>query len=166
VNFVGDVGKIVKNPEGSRTPYSRTSDAGAYANFWNPENYWPCQQPPWGQMVAINVNTGDIAWRVPLGIVDDLEAKGVHDTGTVNMGGSVATAGGLVFIAATNDRHFRAFDSKTGNVLWDTKMEYGGYASPLTYQGKNGKQYVVIVAAGSGYYDRTAGDTVIAYALP
>ncbi|HEY1947659.1 MAG TPA: pyrroloquinoline quinone-dependent dehydrogenase [Bryobacteraceae bacterium] len=166
VNYVGDVGKVIKNPEGSRTPYSRTSEAGPYANFWNPDNYWPCQQPPWGQMVAINVNTGDIAWRVPLGVVDELEAKGIHDTGTVNMGGSVATAGGLVFIAATNDRHFRAFDSKTGKVLWDTKMETGGYASPLTYQAKNGKQYVVIVAAGSGYYDHTAGDSVIAYALP
>jgi quinoprotein glucose dehydrogenase len=166
VSEVGDVGMVVKNPEGSRTPYSRTAEGGPYANFWNPENYWPCQQPPWGEMVAIDVNTGDIAWKVPLGVVDELEALGIHGTGTVNMGGSVATAGGLVFIAATNDRHFRAFESKTGKVLWDTKLESGAYASPLTYRGKNGKQYVVIVAAGGGYYDHAGGDGVIAFALP
>ena len=102
----------------------------------------------------------------PLGVIPELDAKGIHNTGTVNMGGSVATAGGLVFIAATNDRHFRAFDSKTGKVVWDVEMEAGGYASPATYQGKDGKQYVVIVAAGGGYYDKQGGDAVIAYALP
>jgi len=166
VNMLGDVGHVVKNPEGSRTPYSRTAEGGPYANFWNPDNYWPCQQPPWGQMVAINVNTGDIAWRVPLGVVDELDARGIHNTGTVNMGGSVATAGGLVFIAATNDRHFRAFESKTGKVVWDVKLESGAYASPLTFEGKDGKQYVAIVAAGGGYYDRVGGDSVIAFRLP
>ena len=117
-------------------------------------------------MVAINVNTGEYAWRVPLGIVEELEAKGVKNTGTMNMGGSFATAGGLVFIAATNDRHFRAFESKTGKVLWDVKMEAGAYATPITYQGKDGKQYVAIIAAGGGYYDKQPGDSVIAFALP
>ncbi len=117
-------------------------------------------------MVAINVNTGEYAWRVPLGIVPELEAKGVHNTGTMNMGGSAATAGGLVFIGATNDRHFRAFDSKSGKVLWDKQLEAGAYASPIVYQGKDGKEYVAIVAAGGGYYDRQNGDSVIAFALP
>lgn len=156
---LADWGKLSKNAAGTYTK-------AGFSRFWNPDNYWPCQAPPWGEMVAINVSTGDYAWRVPLGVIDELDAKGIHNTGTMNMGGSTATAGGLVFIAATNDRHFRAFDSKTGKVVWDVQMEAGGYASPATYMGKDGKQYVVIVAAGGGYYDRQAGDSVIAYALP
>ena len=163
---LGDLGRVAKNPEGARTPYSRTAAGGTYAHFWNPDTYWPCQQPPWGQMVAINVNTGDVAWRVPLGVIEELEAKGIHGTGAMNMGGSITTAGGVLFIGATNDRHFRAFESKTGKVLWDTKLEYGAYDTPLTYQGKDGKQYIVIVAAGGGYYDHVPGDSVIGFALP
>ena len=159
---LADVGKVQKSPEGSKTVYNRNG----YGRFWNPDNYWPCQAPPWAEMVAINVNTGEYAWRVPFGIVPELEEKGVHNTGTMNMGGSAATAGGLVFIGATNDRHFRAFDSKSGKVLWDKQLEAGAYASPIVYQGKDGKEYVAIVAAGGGYYDRQNGDSVIAFALP
>jgi len=117
-------------------------------------------------MVALDVNTGEYVWRVPLGMVEELEEKGVKGTGTMNIGGSFATAGGLVFIAATNDRHFRAFESKTGKVLWDVKLEAGAYATPVTYLGTNGKQYVALIAAGGGYYDRLPGDSVIAFALP
>ena len=109
--------------------------------------------------------TGEYAWRVPLGIVPELEAKGIHNTGTMNIGGS-ATTSGLVFIGATNDRHFRAFDAKNGKVLWDVELETGAYASPAIYQGKNGKEYVVIVADGGGYYDKLGGDSVIAFTLP
>jgi glucose dehydrogenase len=156
---LADVGKLGKNASGT---YVRDG----YGRFWDGEKYWPCQAPPWGEMVAINVNTGEYAWRVPLGVVEELEAKGVKNTGTMNMGGSVSTAGGLVFIAATNDRRFRAFDAKTGKVVWETQLEAGGYASPITYQGKDGKQYVVIVATGGGYYDRKTGDSVIGFALP
>jgi quinoprotein glucose dehydrogenase len=159
---LGDTGKMSKGAPGAANAYSRNG----FSRFWNGDKYWPCQAPPWGEMVAINVNTGEYAWRVPLGVIEELDAKGVHNTGTMNMGGSVSTAGGLVFIAATNDRRFRAFDAKTGKVLWETQLEAGGYASPLTYQGKDGKQYVVIVAAGGGYYDRMTGDSVIAFALP
>ena len=162
VLYLADVAKMIQPTGTNVAPWIRNS----FSRFWNPENYWPCQAPPWGQMVAIDVNTGEYAWRVPLGIVEELEAKGVKDTGTMNMGGSFATAGGLVFIAATNDRHFRAFESKTGKVLWDVKMEAGAYATPITYQGKDGKQYVAIIAAGGGYYDRQPGDSVIAFALP
>ncbi len=157
---------MVKAPAGSPLTYSRTSPWGNYGRFWNGDKYWPCQAPPWGEMLAINVNTGDLAWKVPLGVIEELDAKGVHDTGTMNMGGSIATAGGLVFIAATNDRRFRAFESKTGKVLWETTLPAGGYATPATYQGADGKQYVVIVAAGGGYYDRMTGDSVVAFALP
>jgi quinoprotein glucose dehydrogenase len=84
----------------------------------------------------------------------------------MNMGGSITTAGGLLFISATTDHHFRAFESKTGKIIWDVKLEAGAYVTPLTYLGKNGKQYVAIVATGGGYYDRTGGDIVAAYALP
>ena len=117
-------------------------------------------------MVALNVDTGKYAWRVPLGTIAELDAKGVHGTGSMNMGGSLATAAGLVFIAATPDHHFRAFDSRTGKILWDVEMEAGAYDAPMTYKGKDGRQYVVIVATGGGYYDKTAGDSVAAYALP
>jgi glucose dehydrogenase len=165
VNELGDVGMVIKNREGSSTPYSRTAAGGSYAHFWNPDNYWPCQQPPWGEMVAIDVNTGDLVWKVPLGTIEELDAKGVRNTGTMNMGGSVATAGNLLFIGATNDRHFRAFQSTTGRLLWDIKLEAGAYATPLTYKGRSGKQYVVIVAAGLGDYDDVGGDSVIAFAL-
>jgi quinoprotein glucose dehydrogenase len=159
---LADTGKLVKQAEGAPEAYQRNG----FGRFWDGQKYWPCQAPPWGEMVAINVNTGDYVWRVPLGVIPELDAAGVHNTGTMNMGGSLTTAGGLVFIAATNDRHFRAFDEKTGKVVWDTQLEAGGYASPVTYLGKDGRQYVVIVAAGGGYYDRQQGDSVIAFALP
>jgi len=98
--------------------------------------------------MAVNGNTGDIVWRVPLGTTDELEAKGVHNTGAFGQGGSIATAGGLVFIAGTNDKRFRAFDSRTGKLLWESKLDAEGHTNPMTYQGRNGKQYVVIVSSG------------------
>lgn len=163
---LADVAKTAKAEPGADPPYDRTSPWGTYARFWNNDKFWPCQQPPWGQFWAVNVNTGEIAWKVPLGTVDELEAKGIHGTGTLNFGGSITTAGGLVLIAATDDQRFRAFDARTGRVLWDVKLETGSYAVPITYKGKNGKQYVVTVATGGSYYDHTAGDSVIAFALP
>lgn len=159
---LADIGKVEKRPEGSPVAYSRLG----YARFWNADKFWPCQAPPWGEMVAVNVNTGDIAWKVPFGIIEELESQGIHGTGAPNIGGSIATAGGLVFIGATNDHRFRAFDAKTGKVVWETKLESGAYATPITYRGKDGKQYIVVSAAGGSYYDRTSGDSVIAFALP
>ena len=108
----------------------------------------PCQQPPWAHLLAVNANTGDIAWTVPLGTSDELEAKGMHNTGAFGQGGSIATAGGIVFIAGTNDARFRAFDSRTGKLLWETKLDSEGHTNPMTFMGKNGKQYVVIVSSG------------------
>ncbi len=163
---LGQIGRVVKQPEESRMPYSRTSKFGPFGRFWNPDNFWPCQQPPWGQLQAINTNTGEIAWSVTLGITDELEAKGVHNTGALSLGGPISTAGGLTFIAATNDSRFRAFDSRTGKQLWVTKLDAGGHATPITYQGRNGKQYVLIVATGSNFFDRSTADTVVAFALP
>ncbi len=166
VSNIADVGKIAKNPRGNDPPYVRTSPWGVYARYWEEQKFWPCQPGPWGQLMAINVNTGDVAWQEPFGVIPELEAKGVTGTGSLSYGGTIATAGGLIFIAATDDQHFRAFESKTGKVLWDIKMDTGAYVVPMTYKAKNGKQYVLIVDTGGSYYDRTAGDSVIAWALP
>ena len=159
---LADTGSDTPAPAGSPLPYQRIG----YDRFWDGEKFWPCQQPPWGQLVALNVDTGEYVWRIPFGTIPELDAKGVHNTGSMNLGGSITTAGGLLFIAATNDHHMHAFESKTGKLLWDVEMETGAYAAPITYKGRDGKQYVVVVATGGGYYDRTAGDSVAAYALP
>jgi glucose dehydrogenase len=141
----------------------------AYARFWDDKKY-PCQQPPWGELVAVDANTGDIAWKVTLGVYEELIAKGIPPTGTPNLGGPIATASGLVFIGATKDNRFRAFDAKTGKELWYAKLENTPAATPMTFMGKNGKQYVVVAAGGPGDTDR--GGTVdlpqklIAFALP
>jgi quinoprotein glucose dehydrogenase len=112
------------------------------------------------------VNTGDIAWQTVLGITEELPEE-KQRTGRPNLGGSIATAGGLVFIGATDDSRFRAFESKTGKELWATKIDASAHTAPITYQGKDGKQYVVVTAAGGGFLsDRSSADTVIAFALP
>jgi quinoprotein glucose dehydrogenase len=163
---LGDVGRLAYEGKGVDPLYQRTSPWGMYARFWNNEKFWPCQKPPWGQLWAINVNTGNVAWKKPFGRIKELEAKGVYTTGALNFGGSIATAGDLVFIAATDDQMFRAFDARTGEVLWWTKLETGSYTVPMTYRAKNGRQYVVLVATGGSFYDPTGGDSVIAFALP
>ena len=117
-------------------------------NFWDGRKGWPCQQPPWGELVAVNAGTGDIAWRAPLGSFEELDALGVPPTGTLNRGGPIATAGGLIFIAASQDARFRAFDARTGKVLWVADLTENGRAVPITYLGKRGKQYVAIMAGG------------------
>jgi quinoprotein glucose dehydrogenase len=138
--------------DSSQMPFVRRT-VGAITN---PATGWPCQSPPWGELFAINVNTGDVAWRVPFGRVDSLEALGVMNTGSYNIGGSVATGGGLLFIGASNDQRFHAYESKTGKLLWETKLAANAYSNPITYLGRNGKQYVVI----------NANDTLVAFALP
>jgi glucose dehydrogenase len=134
--------------------------------FWD-ENQWPCQQPPWGKLVAVDVNSGRLTWDVPLGVVEELAAKGVTGTGAPNLGGSIVTAGGLVFIGGSNDKRFRAFDAATGRVLWEAKLEGSGHATPVTYRGRRaGRQFVVIAAGGGGYLSRHSADAVVAFALP
>lgn len=129
----------------------------------DPEGY-PGSKPPWGTLNAINLDTGKIDWRVPLGEYPELKKRGIAPTGTMNFGGSVATAGGLLFIAATADEMFRAFDKETGEVLWETKLPFAGYATPATYM-MDGRQYVVIAASGGGHNGTPLGDTWIAFAL-
>ncbi len=163
---LGAIGQMVKNPEGSRTPWSRTSPLGPTARFWQPETRWPCQQTPWGRLFAVNVNTGEIVWQSVLGVSDGLP-EDKQKTGRPNLGGSIATASGLIFIGATDDSRFRAFDSKTGKELWVAKLDASAHSAPITFQGKDGKQYVVITATGGGFLaDPSTADTVIAFALP
>jgi quinoprotein glucose dehydrogenase len=122
----------------------------------------PCFRPPWATLTAVNANTGDIAWQSPLGM-DDRMPEGKKNVGSAGSGGPIVTAGGLVFITATNDRKFRAFDSKTGKELWAAPLDLNSTAVPMTYQGKDGKQYVAVVVANG-----TAGPNqrLVVYALP
>jgi quinoprotein glucose dehydrogenase len=135
--------------------------------FWDAARYWPCQQPPWGELSAVNVHTGEIAWRVPLGRFEALEKLGIHDAGTPNIGGSIATAGGLVFIGATLDNKFRAFDAKSGRELWSTDVGAAAHSVPITFQGRDGRQYVAVMVSGGGFLgDPTIPATLNVYALP
>src|SRR5437870_7946624 len=118
---------------------------------------------PWGTLNAVDVNKGEIVWKVALGRVDELKTT----TGTPNLGGSIVTAGGVVFIGATTDSRFRAFDARTGEQLWVSDLEASAHATPITYLGKkSGKQFVVIAAGGGGYFRGKVSDTLAAFSLP
>ena len=167
VSEVGAVGLMKPQPENLEAPYVRSSKWGNYARFWD-DHHYPCQKPPWGDLNAIDLKTGEIAWKVPLGVMDDLEARGIPKTGTYNLGGSIATAGGLVFIGGTVDHRFRAFDARTGKELWVDKLESNAHATPMTYLGKKTKKQFVVVAVGPGGFfnpDTTAPTVLAAYAL-
>lgn len=137
-----------------------------YRKFLDPEGY-PAIAPPWGTLSAINLNTGEYAWKIPFGEYPELAAKGMTDTGSESYGGPVVTAGGLVFIAATNyDQKFRAFDKTTGKLLWETTLPFSANATPAVYSA-GGRQFVVICAEGSkGRQNDPKGGKYIAFALP
>lgn len=124
---------------------------------------YPLVNPPWGTLSAVDMNTGSIKWQVPLGEFKELSEKGIPQTGTENYGGPIVTAGGLLFIGASKDEYFRAFDKETGEELWKYKLPAGGYATPSTYM-VNGKQYVVI-ACGGGKMGTPSGDKYLAFSL-
>jgi quinoprotein glucose dehydrogenase len=135
-----------------------------YNRFLDPDGY-PAVEPPWGTLTAIDLNKGTIAWQIPLGEHPELAAKGMKDTGSWNYGGPLVTAGGVVFIGATNyDRKFRAFDRETGKLLWEAVLPFAGNATPATYEA-SGRQFVVI-AAGGGKRGAPSGGTYVAFALP
>lgn len=180
VNEVGTIGWIEKTADGSLTPYDKNSIYG-----WGPaprfeavirdargrvdrDKTWPCQKPPWSNLIAVNASTGEFAWKVPLGLTDELpEAK--RKTGRLGLGGPIVTAGGLVFIGAAGDHRFRAFDSKNGNELWVTKLDYNAMSVPMTFTAKNGKQYVAISEGGGvdiGGGDDNNNESLQVFALP
>lgn len=134
-----------------------------YHKFLNSEGY-PAISPPWGTLTAIDLNTGKHKWQIPLGEFKELTEKGIPPTGTENYGGPVVTKSGLLFIAATKDGMFRAFDKTTGKLVWQTELPAAGYATPATYE-INGKQYIVIAAGGTKLGTKK-GDSYVAFALP
>lgn len=140
---------------------------GGSPRFWDIEKKWPCNQPPWGELYAINARTGDIAWKVPFGSFPELEKLGIHDAGTPNIGGVTATAGGVLFAAGTADSKMRAFDSRNGKELWSAQFETGAHAVPITYQGRSSKQYVAVMVSGGGFIGLPViPATLMVYALP
>jgi quinoprotein glucose dehydrogenase len=139
-------------------PYTITG----YNKFLSKEGY-PAINPPWGTLSAINLNTGAIAWKIPLGDYPVFKAKGIA-TGTENYGGPVVTRGGLVFIAASRDGKLRVFNKMSGKLLWETDLPAPGFATPAVYR-LNGREFVVI-ACGGGKLGTQSGDSYIAFALP
>ena len=140
-------------------PYTHTG-----YNRWLDTNGYPAVKPPWGTLNAIDLNSGEYLWRVPLGEIAELTARGLAPTGTENYGGPVVTAGGLVFIAASRDEMIRAYDQENGRILWQSKLPAGGYATPATCLA-HGRQYLLI-ACGGGKMGTKSGDAYVAFALP
>ena len=162
-NNLPNVITLVEAKAGKTWRYGPYRHVG-YVQIRDHEGY-PGIKPPWGLLNAINLNTGQFAWRMPLGEYVELTARGVAQTGTENLGGTIVTAGGLVIIAATKDERIHAFDKQTGKLLWEHPLPAGGYATPSTYM-VNGRQYVVIAAGGAGKMETKAGDAFVAFALP
>jgi len=160
----GQVFKMIKAAPGSKMTYVPRGIPNG--RFWD-SNQYPCQKPPWGTLTSIDLNTGEIRWQVSLGFIEELVKRGIPPTGTSNLGGSIVTAGGLVFIAATNDQCFRAFDKDSGKELWTARLEASGHATPMTFRGATtGKQFVVIAAGGGNKYNKVFSDALVAFALP
>ncbi len=158
-NFSGSPNDTTENGD------NKVRFASSGYNQFRDEQGYPAIRPPWGTLNAIDLNEGKILWQKPLGEFPELTAKGIPPTGTQNFGGSLVTAGGLVFIGATADEKFRAFDKQTGEVLWEYQLPFGGYATPATYE-VNGIQYVVIAAGGGGKVGTGSGDVYVAFRLP
>ena len=165
VAFLWEEGKQVQvNAENlsfaNAIPYIATGH-----NVFRDAEGFPVNQRPWGTLSAIDLDRGEIRWQAPLGTYPELEKRGLGMTGTFNMGGPLVTAGGLVFIAATMDERFRAFDTESGEILWEFQMDAGGYATPATFA-VDGKQYVVIAAGGGGKPETRPGNAYYCFALP
>ncbi len=157
LNSLASPQQMEKQPDGS------WGMKGGYAYYLDPESGKPCHRPPWGELVAVNVDTGDVAWRQVLGSNEDPVLK---DAGELSAGGPITTASGLTFIGATRDSMLRAFETKTGKLLWSAKLPASNYGTPITYQVQGGRQMVATVATGGFAFQPATGDEVVAYALP
>jgi len=163
---------MVATPAGPAPAWDAEYRFTGHHKFLDPDGY-PAIAPPWGTLNAIDLNTGEYAWKIPLGEYPELAEKGLKNTGSENYGGPVVTAGGLVFIGATNyDKKFRAFDKKTGKLLWETTLPFAANATPATYE-INGRQFIVIAASGGGVLHNQRntrapqqGARYVAFALP
>jgi quinoprotein glucose dehydrogenase len=158
----GEEKEVITSSPGSPLEQAYTTDG--YNKFLDPDGY-PAIAPPWGTLSAISLDTGNYAWKIPFGEFPELTVKGVAPTGTENYGGPLITRSGLLFIGATNhDRKFRAYDKKTGKLLWESTLPFAGNATPSTYEIK-GKQYIVI-GAGGGKSGAPSGGVYVCFALP
>jgi glucose dehydrogenase len=159
-------GPYIRGHAGGPGPYGRFAARAGVDAQGRSLGTWPCQKPPWGQLNAVDANTGEIAWQATVGITAGLPPAKQH-TGRPGLPGPTVTAGGLVFLGATDDARFRAFDSKTGKELWTQPLAYSGNANPISYRGSDGKQYIAIMAAGAAASDAPPdGQALVAFALP
>ena len=157
-NQLGSVEQLKKAADGTWSVSS--------TKFLDPVTRSPCQKGPWGELIALDVNTGDIAWRSVLGVTASFP-EGKQLTGRPANGGPTVTAGGVTFIAGTDDQRFRAFDTRSGKEIWTYKLQYSAHATPISYEGADGRQYVAIVATGGSYLNSpSGGDSVLVFALP
>ena len=158
---LGQVTELV--PSTGPLAYERGPTSG---RFMQQATRLPCQKPPWGQLHAIDTATGLVRWQATLGVSDNLPID-KQDTGRPNVGGPIVTAGGLVFIGATDDNRFRAFDARSGRLLWSHTLEASAHATPISYRGADGRQYVAVTATGGSFLDSpVTADTLVAFALP
>jgi len=159
--------KVAADKEDGSYGSQRGTPYGMLRRFLQSPSDLPCSAPPWGTLTAVDMAAGTIRWQVPLGTMENF--GGVHQgipPGSINLGGAIATAGGLVFVAGTTDPHIRAFDSTTGKLLWETELPASGHATPMTYQ-SGGKQYIVIAAGGhQAIPEEHLGDALVAFTLP
>ncbi len=152
---VGTMAWVEEDPEADPTTYVlRVARPFSFAVRIGDQS-WPCQKPPWGQMTAVDADTGEVAWQRPVGVTEGLPVE-KRETGRPGRASAIVTAGGLAFVAATDDRRFRALDAATGDELWSTELPHHGNANPLTYLGSDGRQYVAIAAT----------ENVLAFRLP
>jgi quinoprotein glucose dehydrogenase len=157
----GEIVQVDSKTAGTQSPNDLKYSTDGYNKFLDPDGY-PAVAPPWGTLNAISLNTGDYAWKIPFG---EIPASGLKNTGSENYGGGIVTAGGVLFIGATNhDRKMHVYDKKTGKLLWEYVMDAAGNATPVVYEWK-GRQYCVI-AAGGGKSGAVSGGNYYAFALP